>query len=365
MIRVLHYGLGANRGGVEAFLLELAQQLTGPLFRFDYVYNDMGEAPCFQGELESLGARFFGLTPRRVSPRRNRAELEGIFGTESFDVLHCHLNSLSYTAPIHAALRHGVPVILHSHNAGASGSAATSTLHRLHTLTTPLDKTTNVAVSKPAGEWLFGKRSKFQIIHNGINIHRFTYDETSRTQARLELELHDSLTVGHVGAFLPAKNHQFLLRIFRELLEMRPDSRLLLIGTGPLEEAARRHAAHLGISERVQFLGRRADVPRLLNAMDALILPSLHEGFPLIALEAQASGLPCFISDNTSVEVIATPHSRRIPLTAPPRDWASAVLETASVRDRELGAEYVTTGGFDAAQTAGAVAAIYKRLATG
>src|ERR1035437_350756 len=99
--------------------------------------------------------------------------------------------------------------------------------------------------------------------------------------------------IGHVGRFVPLKNHDLLLRIHAEMLRLRPDARLLLIGRGPLENDIRETANRMGITDHLRFAGDRPDVARLmLGAMDVFVMPSLFEGVGLAAVESQAAGLP-------------------------------------------------------------------------
>lgn len=361
MTRVLHYGLSTNRGGIETYILRLAQHVDPSEFRFDFVHNDMG-APCYQRELSDMGSRFYPITPRRTSPRTNRRELDELFAREQFDIFHCHINTLSYVEPIRAALRHGCEVIVHSHNSGASKSLVTNVLHRLHARTLPRSRVHRVAVSKLAGDWMFGEGDQFLVINNGVDTGRFAFSEESRRRLRSELGLGDKFVIGNVGAFLYAKNHEFLLRVFAEALKLRPSSALVLVGAGDLEAAVRRHVKELGLSDHVHFLGTRTDVPDLMSAMDAMVFPSRYEGFPLAVLEAQASGLRCWISDAITPEVQITDLCRPLPLGAPPHIWATEILATAPPEHRALAHGHVAEEGYSIEAAGEQIEALYRRI---
>lgn len=358
MIRVLHYGMSPNLGGIETYLLGLANSIDSSLFHFDFLYSDQGLEPVFATELRPRGSRFFGVTPRRTSLKRNRADLEDLFAREKFDVLHFHANTASYVEPVRAALRSGVRVVYHSHNAGASRSHVTLLLHRLNQITLPWDAIERVAVSGEAGRWMFGPRA-FKVVNNGIDIDAFAFSPKARERTRVELGLAPgSLVLGSVAAFLPAKNHPFLLNVFAELVRRRPDARLLLVGSGPLEDDVRVLVRHLALEDRVLFLGRRPDVPNLLCAMDRLLLPSLHEGFPLVTIEAQAAGLPCLMSDSITPEVLLSPLAAQLPLSRPPSAWAEALLDDPQV-ERASGAKIVVESGLSADAATRRVEALY------
>lgn len=361
MIRVLHYGMSPNLGGIETYLLNLARTVDASRFQFDFLYSDQGQLPVFAPDLPA--SRFFGVTPRRVSPKRNRRELEELLTNEQFDILHFHANTASYVAPVKAALRHGVRVIYHSHNAGASRSRLTRALHLWNRRTLRWDKITKVAVSSEAGRWMFGAQP-FQVIHNGIDVDAFAFDGQARVAVRAELGIaEDVFVVGSVAAFLPAKNHAFLLRVFAELARRDPGARLLLVGSGPLEEAVHRQVRDLGLGESVLFLGRRSDVPQVLAAMDRLLFPSVHEGFGLVALEAQASGLPCVLADTITPEVAVTPLVQRLSLSISPGEWAEALHGQSELADRHAGRAAVHAANFSLQSTGELVSSLYRSLA--
>lgn len=363
MIRVLHYGMGPNLGGIETYLLNLTRTIDSSRFACDFVYTDQGRPPVFAAELEPLGSRFFGITPRRTSPRRNRADLEALFARERFDILHFHANTTSYVAPVKAARRHNVPVIYHSHNAGASRSRMTRALHWWNQRTLPWDAITKVAVSSEAGRWMFAHRS-FEVIHNGIDVNTFKFRPEARAAVRDSLGIaSEAFVVGSVAAFLPAKNHSFILAVFAEVLQRRPDAHLLLVGDGPLEQETRERAHKLGLGEHVSFLGRRPDVPKLLSSMDVLLMPSVHEGFPVVVVEAQAAGLPCFLSTEVTPEVALSTSCRRLALKDQPGTWADTLV-TSPPADRLAGGAIVKLAGLTTEANAAAVAAIYEQAHT-
>ena len=106
-------------------------------------------------------------------------------------------------------------------------------------------------------------------------------------------------------------------------------------------------AQALGVAEHVRFLGVRSDVADLMQAMDVFVFPSLYEGLPVTMVEAQASGLPCIISDKVPPECILTEGLVNImPLSASPEAWAEKILTMRAVprTDRR---EEIVAHGFD------------------
>lgn len=342
MIRVLHYGMNRNLGGIETYLLNLARTIDSRRLHFDFLYSDLGQQPVFASDLP--GSSFYPVTPRRTSPHRNREDLRRLFAEERFDILHFHAVSASYVQPVLEALRADVRVLVHSHGSGAASSLLTRTMHRWNQHILPWRRISKVAVSGEAGRWMFGSQP-FEVIHNGIDVESFGFRPHLRSSTRDALGLDsESFVIGQVGALLPVKNHAFTLRAFRAVRNRRPDAMLLLVGAGPLEANLRREADELGVGEAVRFLGRRDDIPALLSAMDCLLLPSLHEGLPIVALEAQAAGLPCWLSSPVTSEVVLTPDCHRLPLDSP-AVWAERILASSPEIDRSLGQQLLRHAG--------------------
>lgn len=362
MIRVLHYGLSSNLGGIETYVWNLARTIDRETYRFDFLHSDTGRAPALSAEFAALGSRFHGVTPRRASVTRNRRELAELLIPERFDVLHFHAISASYLEPVIAAVRVGLTTVVHSHGSGTSRSLITQILHRVNSRLTPWRQVARVAVSDQAGSWMFGQRSTFEVIPNGVAVDSFRFDPMAREETRRSLALDPKdLVIGHVGAFLPAKNQEFSLEVLREMLKSLPTATLLLVGSGPLEDKVRARASDLDLADRVRFLGTRHDVPKLMSAMDALLLPSRYEGLPLVALEAQAAGLPCLVSEAVPPSVLVLPTARRIPLTSGPGAWAFAV-PTEFASSREAGAQVVAGAGFSVEVNTARVEDLYARV---
>ena len=140
------------------------------------------------------------------------------------------------------------------------------------------------------------------MLNNAIQIDKFKFSREKREKIRKELNAEESIIIGHVGGFL-TKNHDLLIDIFCEYLKECHRAVLMLIGDGELRESVEQKVDHLKIANQVRFLGVRADVCDLLNAMDVFVFPSRYEGLGVIAIEAQANGLPVVCSGYVPQEV--------------------------------------------------------------
>ena len=143
----------------------------------------------------------------------------------------------------------------------------------------------------------------------------------------------------------------YLLDIFREIYKQEPNSVLLLVGTGGLMYEVREKAKSYGIENHVKLLGDRSDVFWVEQAMDVFVLPSLFEGLPVTMIEAQASSLPCFISEKVPIECKVTDLVTQISLKAAPAVWTRQILDSRNLPRRDTSAE-IAQAGFDIRENA-------------
>ena len=170
--------------------------------------------------------------------------------------------------------------------------------------------------------------------------------------------------LGHVGRFNFQKNHSRLLDIFAAVAKAAPEARLALIGVGELEQETKEKARSLGLEDKVLFLGQMANVNEWYQAMDCFVLPSRFEGLPVVGVEAQAAGLPCFFSQQVTDEILLTPEACRVSLEADDAQWARKILACRGQdRDRTQGAELVRQAGFDIHVEGRKLQEIYLKMA--
>ena len=167
------------------------------------------------------------------------------------------------------------------------------------------------------------------VLNNGIDINRFRDVKETKREIRDSIGISDeAFVIGHVGRFVPVKNHDFILRIFKRVLETRSDSVLLLIGEGEQLEEFKKKVKSLYLENRVIILSNRTDVPRLLKAMDVFLFPSLFEGLGNALIEAQVSGIRCVASKNVPESAFVSNLVCPIALSEPLDSWCNAVLDS-------------------------------------
>lgn len=359
VVKVLHYGLDTHLGGIETYLLSACKNIDREKYSFSFLAFD-DEKPCFYEELTNLGCSFYFIRSRRKSFLENKKDLYNLFQNEHFDIIHCNLNSLTYITPIFIALRLGVKVIAHSHNAGSSGSSS-RLLCTINKFRFPYNKVLLVAVSDKAGAWMFGKKKKVITINNGVDTQHFRFSIGKRKKCREVLGFSDEQEVIlHVGAFRKQKNHSFVIDIFKDYKKKNPNSVLLLVGDGELKTDIQNKAIKLGLEDSVFFLGTRYDLDSIFSASDKFIFPSLYEGFPIALLEAECSGLLCIVS-NEITEQVCLKNSIRVGLNESICNWVHA-LELKTLENRVSFSNYVADCGFDVKSETQKLENLYDRL---
>ena len=330
-LRILHALGTLNPGGVETWLLNILKCMDRDRLQFDFC--TFGPQPgLFDTQVERLGARILRFQKSR-NPWSFASGFRRLLREGNYNVVHSHVYLFS-GALLRWAQAEGIPIrIAHSHRSrdDRPGTPARRCYRRVMKSWIRRHATHGLAASRPAAA-LFGEDweadSRFRVLYYGIDASSF-HVPIDRDQLRIELGVPvDAPVVGHVGRFVPPKNHRIVLEIAGEILKRRPEVHFLLVGDGPLRPEIEAKARAMGLSANIHFAGTRIDVPRLLcGGMDAFVFPSLQEGFGLSVLEAQAVGLSCVVSDAVPQDVVLSRESVKfLQLSAPVSDWAAEVI---------------------------------------
>ena len=362
-LKILHVGIDENLGGIETYLLKISSHFDFQNFHFDFL-SFKGSHPCFMRELSSLGCGFKFITGRRENYFRSRKELRELLEAEKYDIIHCHLNSLSYIDPALVGLKVGSKVIVHSRNAGSATGSSNRYLCFINKFLLPYDKVVKVAVSDKAGKWMFGENRKCLVLNNGVDTDKFCFSEVKRNEFRKELGISDDREIiVHVGAFRPQKNHSFLIDVFSCYQKAHKESLLLLVGEGELKNEIEEKVESLGIGQSVLFLGQRLDLEKVLSGSDKFLFPSLYEGFPNALLEAEASGLLCVVSDEITRQTCLA-NSIALSLRSPVEVWSKA-LGGEKCRNRESYSKMVESKGYGIKGEIERLELLYRRISDG
>ena len=358
-IRILQIVSSMNAGsGVLAVVLNWHQYIDKSKVQFDYLY--IVDTPVKnQAEIERLGGQYYKLPNPFKEPFKFLRASYRFFKTHRYHTIHSHITSLNlFFFPL-AKLFGTKNIIQHAHGTKWSDKKLKGwrnyiMLHAVWPLITH-----KLACSQLAGKFWYGEN--FAVVNNGIDVEKFAYNPMVRAQKRKELGLENKFVVGNVGRFALQKNHSFLIDIFEQVAKQDPDAKLVLVGGGSLEEPIKARVTAKHLQNAVIFLGVRQDVPDLLQAFDALCMPSLYEGLPVVGVEAQAAGLPGIFADTITPEVLLLPSSRMLSLKDSAAVWAHQILSLKN-QVRASGSTVLRDKGFDICQTAQQMQNFYEEL---
>lgn len=354
-IRVLQIGMTKNIGGVETYLIQQFDYLDKSQVVYDFVNITSEDEIVFKDKILQAGSRIYGVRSRHSNPIRHYWQwiklLHNIAGEYTAIVLNS--NSITYVFPIFIARFFGIPMrIMHSHNSGFEHKIGfiKKIIITINRRLLKWGATDYFACSKLAGRWMFGDKIPFTVIPNAIDCNKFRFNSDVRKELRKSLDIDDKFVIGHVGRFTYQKNHNFLIEIFYEIHKINPKAVLLLIGNVVGDKLyykiAKQKVQQYGLMNCVQFLGMRSDVPFLMQAMDCFLLPSRFEGLPVVGIEAQAAGLPCFFSDTITREVGLTELAHFISLEKSDEEWAKKIARSHCT-ERAKFANVVAEKGYD------------------
>lgn len=248
---------------------------------------------------ENSSVKLIELPGKIENPKGYYTEIWRYLKHHKTDIVHIHGNSAVCTIELLIAKLCGVKKrIMHSHSTSCNN-------YKAHKLLKPLLNalcTDRLACGEAAGKWIYNNR-KFTVLPNAFEIDKFRFDPKKRAEIRNRLGIKNERIIGHIGTFTVSKNHPFLLKIFEEYSKKDNNSYLLLVGEGDELDLIKKKAESLSCKDRIIFYGTSLNPADLYSAIDIFLLPSFHEGLPLVILEAQINGLPCIVSTNVTKEV--------------------------------------------------------------
>jgi glycosyltransferase involved in cell wall biosynthesis len=316
-------------GGMERVVMNYFSQLNHDEFLFDVVTHKM-EDRAYADVLSRGGGETFVLPLMSFGNIRDIAQqFNDLLDGRHYDVIHCHMANSAFIY-LRIAKKHNIPIrILHSHQ----DHYADTRSHVLRNM--PLIAigkryaNRNVACSQAAGTFLFG-RDNYSVLTNSIDIDIFRFSASSRKKIRDYYGFLDGQMVfGLVGRLTPQKNPVFALNVFAACrADGFPDAKLVIAGEGELHDEMLNHAKRLHIDKDILWLGNTNIIAQIDQAIDVLLMPSLYEGLPMGLVEAQASGMECFVSDTITAEAIAGDFVHFLSISKTAQFWARYVADT-------------------------------------
>ena len=327
---------------------------------FDYlVFFPFSENYCSK-KIEMFNGKIYPIPHPVKHPFQFLRETYHFFKTHRYKTIHSHITHLNFFFYPLAKIFGTQNILQHAHGTKWSDKKWSGwrnyvMLHAVWPLITH-----KLACSQLAGKFWYGKKN-FTVINNGVDVEKFAYNPAARAVKRNELGIQNNFVIGNIGRFNLQKNHIFLIDIFEMITRKDTSARLVLAGSGPLEQQIKNKVVEKGLQDKVLFLGVRKDVPALLQSFDVLCMPSLYEGLPVVGVEAQASGLPGVFADTITPEVVLLPTSKMLSLKDSPAKWAEEILALKNM-PRTSGTEALLAKGFTIRQTARQIQHFYEKL---
>nr|WP_275891034.1 glycosyltransferase [Holdemania massiliensis] len=358
-------------GGVESFLLNIFNNLD--LERYDVTFLTCGKTTynMYKKEIIEKGGCVEEIPIYANSIKKQARlyyELYKYYKRKNPDIVHINSGGLSFHfLAARAAKKAGIKsIILHSHNFIPQENRIRNKIKSIVKFKLVHYGTRFLACSKGAAKWIFPdslvEKNMVEIIPNGIDTKKFAFDTTKRKNFRLELGLTDELIIGNIGRFQPQKNHKFMIKVMKEVVKLQPKARLLLVGEGELKNEIRKDIHIANLDDNVIFLGERKDMASFLSAIDIFILPSLHEGFPISAIEAQTSGAKVILADTITSETNITGEAIFLSISEcdAERRWSDIICDNTANLDRTIQKDVVKDAGYDVSAYCERIKQIYN-----
>lgn len=331
MKRILCLISGMNSGGAETFLMKLYRKIDKNLYQMDFCVNIKNEG-FYDKEILSMGGKIYHIPSKSENLNEFRKRLTEIIRNEKYEyVLRITSNTMGFM-DLKIAKKAGAKVCAaRSSNSNDPKGLKIKIAHILGRICYEKYVDVKIAPSELAAIYTFGekeyKNHDVCILKNAVDLEQYKFSEKDRKIIRNELRISDDdIVCGHIGRFSKQKNHKYLIEIFNSLLKKTPNAKLILVGTGELEQDVIKQCEQLGIKENVYFLGVRSDIPAILSAMDVFVFPSLYEGMPNTVIEAQATGLPCVISDTITKQANVLGTVKYLPINNAVDIWVQEIL---------------------------------------
>lgn len=337
MKRILIWELKSPVGGVENVIMNYLRHFDSGEIVPDIMFK--GDVFPYEKEIEDIGGRVIYMPLYLPNVCKYRSIVDSVFRETSYDAVWCNYSGLTNIEVLKKAKEYGVPIrIAHSHVTSLSWGSPLAklivvTLHNKNKKIIDKYATDYWCCTENAGKFMFPEIvwSKLLVVKNAIDLDRYAFGDQTRKDIRARYGIGEELVVGHIGRFATAKNQKFLLDVFKEIKKKVPQSKLLFVADGELEEEIKKYAKENDVID-VIFVTGISDVSKYYGAMDVFLLPSLHEGLGMTLIEAQMSGTPCLASTKVPRDTEVSSGIEYLDLDKGPKEWANTALKLSKNR---------------------------------
>ena len=364
--RVLHVYNIMNVGGAETFIMNVFRNIDKSQVNFEFlcISNKIG---TYDKEIEQLGGTIHHIKDINIKNPFSLIQKVTKFLKEKgpFDVIHLPIQFYSGIFCLCAKKAGIKKIIVHSHS--ASDKKTNSPLRKtyLGLMRFLINKyaTIKLACGIDAGNFLFGKNTKFDILYNGIDLSRFHNVNSIETEKlRKKLKITNQIIIGHIGRFAPVKNHSFFIGLAEHLKSKKINFKILLVGNGDEFNNFKNKIQSKNLSEYFILVGQQQQTELYYSLFDVLVMPSLYEGFPVTMVEAMASGLNCIVSDNITKEVdIIKNRCTFLSLNENLDTWCKEIIKKTKKNNQENDIKTLQNSGFSIDTTVNKLLKIYTK----
>lgn len=348
----------ANYGGLTSVMMNYYRAMNRNELQIDFASTNNPDSDSAYNYIKKYGSDYFCLGDRKKKLIVYLYKLDKILKQNQYDAVHVNGNSATMMFELLVCKSNHIPVrIAHGHTTRSDYPM----MHQFLKFFLKRTYTHALAVSEKTGEWLFDKN--FIILNNAIEVEKYKYNDNVRNKLKESLGLNNSTVLGNVGKLYAAKNQKFLIDVFYYYHVIIPQSKLVLVGGGELEEDLKKQCEDRGLQSDVLFLGMRNDIQEIIQTFDVFVFPSLYEGLGLALIEAQASGLKCIASDAVPRETEVTSNVRYLSLDKSAKYWAQEISNIGSYDRHEssnIASKSIRSHGYDITQEVYKLENIYR-----
>jgi len=364
-IKILHVYRSMNRGGSETFIMNVMRNIKREEIQFDFLCT-ANEIGVYDSEIEKMGGKiihydsFCSKNPIKVI--RDTIKIIKLNGP--YDGIHIPLQFYSGFYCLAAKKCNIKKIIVHSHSAGDKKKNLFRLIY-MKIMRIIIDKYSNIklACGNNASNYLFGTTNNVKIIYNGINLEKFENVDKKEVKKLIEkYDITSQIIIGHIGRFADVKNHKFFIQIAKTLKERNIDFKIIFVGDGPNFDSIKKIVSQNSLDNYFIFAGGQSDTPLYYSLFDVFVMPSLYEGFPISAVEALATGVPCVLSNTITDEVNIIKNSCSfLDLNDSINKWCDEIVKLSRNKlDKEKNCKILEKKGFSIDSTVKELVHIYR-----
>lgn len=356
--------------GVSTMVMNLYRNIDRTKVQFDFLVScdNANRGKSYEEEIKMLGGRvlYFGapLSKNIIGACKTSKKFFKENSAEYYAV-HLHTPTIAYFT-LRYAKKYGIlNRIIHSHSTMTSTNKIKAIINRF--LLTGIKYANNYwACSTEAAQFLYGEsfcdKNNITLIYNAVDSKKFAFNEVIRDAWRDKMDLKEKIICVHVSNFTKIKNVFFLRNVIRIIANNRDNIYFVFVGDGETKSQFENEIKQTDLTKFCRFVGRTDDVTSYLNMADIFLLPSIKEGLPVSAIEAQANGLKCLLSESITRESIASEGIEFLPLDV--SAWSDAIIHFSPYENKKRNDECTKfqTSVFDITREAKRVMELYLSI---